>query len=99
MHSRRSPHGARYRRVHRQGESQRISAPSVADSHAQLNHRKILDGIFELAGVPKDKIRTISSAVDKLDKVRAQYQASILADVPQVAVGGSAQGNDGGQGS
>lgn len=35
----------------------------------QLNHRKILDGIFELAGVPKDKIRTISSAVDKLDKV------------------------------
>jgi histidyl-tRNA synthetase len=28
----------------------------------QLNHRKILDGIFELAGVPA------SSAVDKLDK-------------------------------
>jgi histidyl-tRNA synthetase len=35
----------------------------------QLNHRKILDGIFELAGVPKEKTRTISSAVDKLDKV------------------------------
>ena len=38
----------------------------------QLNHRKILDGIFELAGVPKDKTRTISSAVDKLDKVSGQ---------------------------
>lgn len=35
----------------------------------QLNHRKILDGIFEVCGVPADKIRAISSAVDKLDKV------------------------------
>lgn len=34
----------------------------------KLNHRKILDGIFEVCGVPTDKIRTISSAVDKLDK-------------------------------
>jgi histidyl-tRNA synthetase len=36
----------------------------------KINHRKILDGIFEVCGVPKDKLRTISSAVDKLDKVR-----------------------------
>jgi hypothetical protein len=35
----------------------------------KLNHRKILDGLFKVAGVPDDKIRTISSAVDKLDKV------------------------------
>ena len=35
----------------------------------QINHRKILDGIFEVCGVPPDKIRAISSAVDKLDKV------------------------------
>jgi histidyl-tRNA synthetase len=34
----------------------------------KLNHRKILDGIFQVCGVPEDKIRTISSAVDKLDK-------------------------------
>ncbi|KAF2085649.1 histidyl-tRNA synthetase [Saccharata proteae CBS 121410] len=34
----------------------------------KLNHRKILDGIFEVCGVPQDKLRTISSAVDKLDK-------------------------------
>lgn len=34
----------------------------------KINHRKILDGIFEVCGVPKEKIRTISSAVDKLDK-------------------------------
>ncbi|KAL8758252.1 MAG: hypothetical protein Q9184_003979 [Pyrenodesmia sp. 2 TL-2023] len=35
----------------------------------KINHRGILDGVFEVCGVPKDKIRTISSAVDKLDKV------------------------------
>lgn len=34
----------------------------------KLNHRKVLDGLFEVCGVPEDKIRTISSAVDKLDK-------------------------------
>ncbi|KAI9792536.1 MAG: Cytoplasmic and mitochondrial histidine tRNA synthetase [Peltula sp. TS41687] len=35
----------------------------------KINHRKLLDGIFEVCGVPQDKIRTISSAVDKLDKL------------------------------
>ena len=34
----------------------------------KINHRKVLDGIFEVCGVSKEKIRTISSAVDKLDK-------------------------------
>ena len=34
----------------------------------KINHRGVLDGIFEVCGVPKDQIRTISSAVDKLDK-------------------------------
>ncbi len=42
----------------------------VGEFVIKLNHRKILDGIFEVCGVPSDKIRTISSAVDKLDKVR-----------------------------
>ncbi|KAI9679994.1 MAG: Cytoplasmic and mitochondrial histidine tRNA synthetase [Caeruleum heppii] len=35
----------------------------------KINHRKILDGIFEICGVPTEKIRSISSAVDKLDKL------------------------------
>ena len=34
----------------------------------KVNHRCILDGIFSVCGVPPDKIRSISSAVDKLDK-------------------------------
>ncbi|KAI6354734.1 hypothetical protein MCOR25_008463 [Pyricularia grisea] len=35
----------------------------------KINHRKVLDGLFEVSGVPPDKIRSISSAVDKLDKM------------------------------
>ena len=35
----------------------------------KINHRKILDGVFEVCGVPAEKIRPISSAVDKLDKM------------------------------
>ena len=34
----------------------------------KLNHRGVLDGVFQVCGVPQEKIRTISSAVDKLDK-------------------------------
>ena len=34
----------------------------------KLNHRKLLDAIFEIAGVPMEKFRPICSAVDKLDK-------------------------------
>jgi len=34
----------------------------------KINHRGILDGIFAVCGVPSDKTRAISSAVDKLDK-------------------------------
>jgi histidyl-tRNA synthetase len=41
----------------------------ISFANVQLNHRKILDGIFAVCGVPADKTRTISSAVDKLDKL------------------------------
>ena len=34
----------------------------------KINHRGILDGIFAVCGVPAEKTRAISSAVDKLDK-------------------------------
>ncbi|KAI0079540.1 histidyl-tRNA synthetase [Panus rudis PR-1116 ss-1] len=44
----------------------------VGEFIVKLNHRKILDGIFEVCGVPTDKIRSISSAVDKLDKMSWQ---------------------------
>jgi histidyl-tRNA synthetase len=34
----------------------------------KINHRELLDGIFEVCGVPVEKFRTVSSSVDKLDK-------------------------------
>src|ERR1700712_3688870 len=34
-----------------------------------INHRRILDGLFAVCGVPPEKIRRISSSVDKLDKM------------------------------
>lgn len=45
-----------------------LTALDIGEFTVKVNHRKILDGIFELAGVPADKTRSISSAVDKLDK-------------------------------
>ncbi|CAG2114623.1 unnamed protein product, partial [Medioppia subpectinata] len=35
----------------------------------KVNHREILDGMFELCGVPAEKFKTICSAIDKLDKM------------------------------
>ncbi|KAL1432764.1 hypothetical protein MTO96_012969 [Rhipicephalus appendiculatus] len=35
----------------------------------QVNHREILNGMFEFCGVPADSFKTICSAVDKLDKL------------------------------
>ncbi|KAF9082465.1 Cytoplasmic and mitochondrial histidine tRNA synthetase [Mortierella sp. AD031] len=49
--------------------SECLTALELGDFTIKVNHRKILDGIFEVCGVPEDKIRTISSAVDKLDKL------------------------------
>lgn len=36
--------------------------------HIRLSHRKLLDGFFQVCGVPDNLLRAISSAVDKLDK-------------------------------
>ena len=47
----------------------------------QLNHHKILDGIFSVHGCPKEKSRTIRLAVDivKLDKVlTVVYTSNII---------------------
>ena len=41
----------------------------LGDFIVKVNNRKVLDGMFEVCGVPSDKFRTICSAVDKLDKL------------------------------
>merc|ERR1719310_2093487 len=45
-----------------------LSAVDVGPFVIKVNHRMILDGIFEVCGVKADMFRTICSSVDKLDK-------------------------------
>lgn len=40
----------------------------IATSQVKLNHRKLLDGMMEICGVPPQKFRTVCSSIDKLDK-------------------------------
>jgi histidyl-tRNA synthetase len=35
----------------------------------KLNHRKLLDGMLEICGVPPETFRTVCSSIDKLDKL------------------------------
>ena len=46
-----------------------LSNLEIGEFTIKMNHRMILDGMFQVCGVPQDKIRTISSSVDKLDKM------------------------------
>jgi len=45
-----------------------LASVNVGKFIIKVNHRMILDGIFEVCGVPATMFRTICSAVDKLDK-------------------------------
>lgn len=46
-----------------------LTALGINDFKIKLNHRKVLDGIFQACGVKDEDVRKISSAVDKLDKL------------------------------
>merc|ERR1719342_1844385 len=45
-----------------------LSGVNVGKFVIKVNHRMILDGIFEVCGVKADMFRTICSSIDKLDK-------------------------------
>jgi len=45
-----------------------LDALDLGDYTIKINHRRILDGLFEACGVPESQFRTICSSVDKLDK-------------------------------
>lgn len=49
--------------------SEILNELDIGEYVIKLNHRLLLDGMFEACGVPADKFRTICSSVDKLDKV------------------------------
>jgi len=46
-----------------------LARMDVGDFQIKLNHRQLLDGMFTICGVPVDKIRCVSSSIDKLDKM------------------------------
>ncbi|TYI16623.1 hypothetical protein ES332_A08G267300v1 [Gossypium tomentosum] len=48
--------------------SEVLNALNIGDYEIKLNHRKLLDGVLEICGVPPAKFRTICSSIDKLDK-------------------------------
>lgn len=48
--------------------SEILTELDIGDFVVKLNHRKLLDGMFEACGVPAESFRTICSSVDKLDK-------------------------------
>lgn len=43
-------------------------AATIGNYKIKVSNREILDAIFRVCGVPKDRLRAICSAVDKLDK-------------------------------
>ncbi len=45
-----------------------LSSLPIGSFKLKFNHRGLLDGMLELAGVPAAKFRTICSSIDKLDK-------------------------------
>lgn len=57
-----------------------LTALSIGSFEIKVNHRALLDGIFEDCGVPADKFRAISSAVDKLDKLSWEEVRSEMVD-------------------
>jgi histidyl-tRNA synthetase len=45
-----------------------LDALPIGNFGIKVNHRRLLDAILDICGVPADKFRSICSAVDKLDK-------------------------------
>ncbi len=45
-----------------------LSALPLGDFQVKINHRRLLDAMLDIAGVPPQKFRPICSAIDKLDK-------------------------------
>lgn len=48
--------------------SEVLTSLNIGPFKIKLNHRKLLDGLMAVCGVPATKFRSICSAIDKLDK-------------------------------
>lgn len=45
-----------------------LSSLPLGEFQVKINHRRLLDAMLAIAGVPAQKFRPICSAIDKLDK-------------------------------
>ncbi|KAG8067212.1 hypothetical protein GUJ93_ZPchr0005g14726 [Zizania palustris] len=52
----------------------------IGSYEIKLNHRKLLDGMLEICGVPPEKVRTVCSSIDKLDKQTFEQVKKELVD-------------------
>ncbi|KAI0501253.1 hypothetical protein KFK09_016196 [Dendrobium nobile] len=52
----------------------------------KLNHRKLLDGMLEICGVSSEKLRTVCSSIDKLDKQSFEQVKKELVEEKGLAV-------------
>uniref|UniRef100_A0A0D9WCX2 Histidine--tRNA ligase, cytoplasmic n=1 Tax=Leersia perrieri TaxID=77586 RepID=A0A0D9WCX2_9ORYZ len=53
---------------------------NIGSYEIKLNHRKLLDGMLEICGVPSEKFRTVCSSIDKLDKQTFEQVKKELVD-------------------
>ncbi|CAL8115234.1 unnamed protein product [Orchesella dallaii] len=58
-----------------------LSCLDIGKYLIKINHRKILDGIFEVAGIAPELFRGVSSTIDKLDKTPWAEVADELKDL------------------
>lgn len=52
----------------------------------KINHRKLLDCIYEVCGAPNDKFNAITSTIDKLDKINWSDVSDILVNQHNIGV-------------
>lgn len=51
----------------------------------KVNHREILNGIFEVCEIPVDKFKTVCSSIDKMDKMSWEEIKKELVEVKQIS--------------
>ncbi|KAG5041712.1 hypothetical protein JHK85_014188 [Glycine max] len=67
----------------------------IGEYEIKLNHRKLLDSMMQICGVPPEKFRTICSSIDKLDKQSfQQIRKEMMARPTKTEVLVSIVGND-----
>jgi hypothetical protein len=49
--------------------------PNIGDYEIKLNHRKLLDGMLDICGVPPEKFRTVCSTIDALNDLDILFKA------------------------